>query len=77
LKTFILFGFCDYYPSGGIEDYLGDFDTLEEAEKIIDFTRFDNFQIFNQESKEYTDYRINHTEKQIKLGSVLKWEKRK
>ena len=30
-KKYIVFGFDQYYPLGGLEDIRGDFDTLEEA----------------------------------------------
>lgn len=31
MKRFLVFGFDNYYPSGGIGDLQGEFDTLEEA----------------------------------------------
>lgn len=34
MKRFMLFGGRIYYPSGGMNDFIGDFDTLEEAEKV-------------------------------------------
>lgn len=43
MKKFIAFGFDDYYPSGGLEDIRGSFDTIEEAivslgEPLCDFS---------------------------------------
>jgi hypothetical protein len=35
LKEFILFGYCQYYPSGGLSDIMGSFDSLEEARSAI------------------------------------------
>lgn len=32
MKRFVLFSFNDYYPAGGMNDYNGSFDTLEEAQ---------------------------------------------
>lgn len=32
MKRYLLFAGDHYYPSGGIEDYMGDYDTVEEAE---------------------------------------------
>jgi len=31
MKRYLLFRGRDYYPSGGIDDLLGDFDTVEEC----------------------------------------------
>lgn len=33
MKRFLLFNNFSYYPHGGMWDYRGDFDTIEEAEK--------------------------------------------
>lgn len=34
MAKFALFSFEQYYPSGGMDDYVGSFDTKEAAEKI-------------------------------------------
>ena len=34
LKRFLLFGGCVYYPSGGWDDFIGDFNTLKEAKSF-------------------------------------------
>lgn len=31
MKRYLVFYFSKYYPSGGIEDFIEDFNTLEEA----------------------------------------------
>ena len=31
MKRFLRFEYAKYYPGGGMEDFVGDFDTLEEA----------------------------------------------
>lgn len=31
IKRFLLFGGCVYYPGGGWGDFLGSFDTIEQA----------------------------------------------
>lgn len=36
MKQFIVFGFDHYYPSGGLDDICGDFDTIEEAKQCAD-----------------------------------------
>lgn len=33
MKQFVLFEFYEYYPSGGLADVSGSYDTLEEAEQ--------------------------------------------
>lgn len=33
MKRYLVFGGTNYAPSGGWDDFLGDFDTLEEAKK--------------------------------------------
>lgn len=30
-KRFLLFSFADYYPSGGLGDLIGEYDTAEES----------------------------------------------
>lgn len=35
MKSFLLFSGADYYPEGGFHDFLGDFDTEEEAVKAF------------------------------------------
>jgi hypothetical protein len=64
-KRFIVFGWDQYYPSGGLEDCMGDFDTLEEIEKCITKDDFgymfngfnrDHYSIFDcQERMQLTD----------------------
>lgn len=31
MKRYFLFEYDDYYPGGGMNDFVGDFDTIEEA----------------------------------------------
>lgn len=33
MKTYLLFAGYNYYPNGGIEDYQGDFDSIDAAYK--------------------------------------------
>ena len=35
MKNYLAFYGMDYYPEGGMEDFIGDFDTLEEAKNFI------------------------------------------
>jgi hypothetical protein len=59
---FILFGFDYYYPSGGWDDMLGTFTSLEEAQDAVavDRTRFggqgrDQYQIVQVDGNGYVD----------------------
>ena len=43
MKRFLVFAYDDYYPSGGLADIRGEFDTLEELhEKLPEF--FENWE---------------------------------
>jgi hypothetical protein len=35
MKKYLVFAFWTYYPSGGMEDFIGDTDTLEEAKEMF------------------------------------------
>lgn len=53
MKQFLVFGFSDYYPSGGISDYLAGFDTCPDAVKYAQThvqgdTWRGNYQIWDQ-----------------------------
>ena len=58
MKRFLLFGFDSHFPKGGINDFLGDFDSIEEAhtaflnhgERVI-VTQFEHFQIYDTEER--------------------------
>lgn len=36
MKRYLTFYGDEYYPAGGMEDYAGDFDTLDDAKKHLD-----------------------------------------
>lgn len=52
LKQYLLFSGQQYYPGGGMSDFIGSFDTIELAKKEIWENRYfdDWFQIFDSES---------------------------
>lgn len=54
MKKYLLFGYNDYYPSGGMGDYLGDFNSLEDIEeyKIKQEPFYDNYEIVKYETME-------------------------
>lgn len=44
MKKYLLFGGSEFYPEGGVDDLLGDFDTIEEAKAF-----WDNYYISKEE----------------------------
>lgn len=54
MKKFLLFGHDTYYPSGGWGDFIGDFDTIEEAQACIDGQKYkrDAYDLIDTETKE-------------------------
>jgi len=54
MKRFFLFHWDGYYPEGGMNDFLGDFDTIEEAKEAYfnEKYRYDNRQIWDTEKNE-------------------------
>ena len=53
MKRFLLFAGDNYYPAGGMEDFKGDFDTVDEAleKMIIIKLRCDWFHIYNWQER--------------------------
>jgi len=51
MKRFLLFCYDTYYPVGGWGDFIGAFDSVEEAESAIDKT-FHYWQIVDMEKLE-------------------------
>lgn len=52
-KKYIVFGFYDYYPSGGLGDIMASFDSLEDAkDHIKNATHFDNNEIVDRDTWE-------------------------
>lgn len=40
LKRFVVFGWDEYYPGGPLEDFIGSFDTLNEAKGAIEHAEY-------------------------------------
>lgn len=63
MKRFLRFDYYGYYPGGGMDDFVGDFDTLEEAQKsevIGDFADILDHQTgqkysYNKMTKEWSE----------------------
>lgn len=47
IKRYVTFAYEDYYPMGGIEDFIGDFDTLAAAQAACDARSNDNHDIID------------------------------
>lgn len=57
MKRFLLFAHSRYYPSGGMEDFIKDYDTLEEA-----YAGFDIWLEFGGECYSYLEVHIYDSE---------------
>ena len=53
MKRFILFGFDECYPKGGMTDFINSFDAFDEALNFVklDLFEYDIFQIYDLEYK--------------------------
>ena len=51
MKRYLLFLGSEYYPSGGWNDFQGDFDTIKEAEIVAEKEGDDWFQIIDTKTK--------------------------
>jgi hypothetical protein len=55
MKRYLLFAYDRYYPSGGMNDFVGDFDTLDElkiAAKNKDVKYYDYIKYLDTETGE-------------------------
>ena len=50
MKTYFLFGGDTYYPSGGMKDLQGKFDSVEECETFVENMNFDWYQIVESDT---------------------------
>jgi hypothetical protein len=55
MKRYFLFQSCDYYPAGGMEDFIKDFDTIEECHDKISYDNFDWSQIYDTNDNCFVD----------------------
>lgn len=39
VKRYVVFAYCNYYPSGGWSDHVGSYDTLEQAQQAAEKAR--------------------------------------
>lgn len=45
MKAYLLFAGSHYYPLGGVEDYIGDFDSIEEAVEEFHESSYNWYQV--------------------------------
>lgn len=58
MNNFMVFAFDHYYPRGGMKDFKGYFNKLEEAENFGKTLSYDYIQIYNKDTT-----RINYIDK--------------
>lgn len=65
MKRFWLFQGDDYYPSGGMGDFCGDFDSVEEAKELAGSSFFDDqwSQVFDCEAMKVVAMRDHASER--------------
>ncbi len=64
MKRYLLFRGRDYYPSGGIDDLVADFDTLDESVTACrkDVTKdFDDYKDMYERESEYFEYQMDYS----------------
>lgn len=47
-KRYLLFGYVDYYPSGGLNDLIASYDTIEEAVKVAKEEQQEYYEIYDR-----------------------------
>lgn len=72
MKKYILFGYCKYYPIGGLNDIQGEFDTLK---KVIEYMnkpkyRMNYWQILDRDKWEVISYHVDDLGKYILKKSI-------
>jgi hypothetical protein len=59
MKRYWLFSWDTYYPSGGMSDYRGSFDSLEDARRHLNLSekisRFDHYEILDRDTMEIVE----------------------
>jgi len=56
LKRYLLFAYDDYYPSGGMNDFVSSFDSLDEIEDFIKTRMSIKDWSYDQENNKHVDY---------------------
>ena len=51
MKRYILFGYDNYYPTGGFNDVIGSYDTKEEYRDKMEESKYENYQVFDCDLK--------------------------
>ena len=75
MKRYLVFFGANYYPCGGMYDFLNDFDTIEECKKAIDdkikedFNQWDSLEEHIKYQWEYSWAHIYDTETREEIWS--------
>lgn len=56
MKKYLLFAGQKYYPLGGMSDYIGDFDTIEQAKQAYTESKEDWGQIVDYEDMKAVEW---------------------
>jgi hypothetical protein len=72
-KRYMAFGYDDYYPGGGMQDWYGSFDTVEEAlkEGAATYSGFQHIEIFDFETRDVTTFNKTKDRRSGELVYVL------
>ncbi len=68
MKRFLLFGGENYYPQGGFNDFIAEFDTYDEARKAAAYIKRDYSSKYNSYAVDWTD--IVDTHEKFEFGSA-------
>lgn len=52
MKRFLVFAWEQYYPCGGFNDLVGNYDTYEECEVRVDQLTYENYEIVDLQTGE-------------------------
>lgn len=65
MTKYLLFGGEKYYPCGGFRDFMGSFDSLEEAKKEIMYSKNEWFHIVNLDTFKI-EYKVQRWELNVR-----------
>jgi len=55
LKRYLVFAYDNYYPAGGWGDFMGSFDTIEEAITKLEKHYYDNCDVIDTTTGDYVE----------------------
>jgi hypothetical protein len=57
MKEYLLFAWDEYYPGGGTHNYIGDFDTVDEA--AVEGVKYDGYEVVRHSNMQTVEEGIN------------------